>query len=242
MVALVRATIAASKGVGHEPAIKALKRLRQKGEALRAAHAALAPPQDKADTRGLDTAMDHAWQALERRLSAYADLSPEFADDQAEAAEIHHVLFPHGMGFLKLPYAKQWAEGSAILHRIAERELAARIDYFAGTPFLVQVRARHTDYGVALGITKPKPALVAQESLLEPLREVRAAMLTYARILVSAVDNEDLEAQIAQEALVPLADLRVKTRSAKKKAAAKTVVEGPEEPELASPEPLPLVE
>ncbi|MCL2724257.1 MAG: hypothetical protein FWD69_07450 [Polyangiaceae bacterium] len=234
-VALVRATITASKGVNYPPATKALKRLRQKGEILRTIHAAIAPTQEKINTRTLDIAMDRAWHALERRLSMYADLPPEFASDQAEADEIHRTLFPHGMGFLTLPYANQWAEGAAIFQRIAEQGIASKIDHFAGAPFLAQVRARHAAYGAGLGITKAKPAAIAPESLAEPLRETRAALLTYAKLLVVAVENEDLAAKVAQGALAPIADLRLKVRSVKK---AKPT-EPAEEP--ASTEPLPPV-
>lgn len=235
IVALVRATLVASKGLAYAPARKALRRLRQKGEALRALHAAVHTTNEKVDRRGVDLAMDRAWQALGRRLADYAELAPEFASDQAEAAEMHRVLFPNGMAFLALPYAEQWAEGEAIFHRIAERELEGAIAKFVGTPFLAQARARHTAYGEALGITKARPAVVEEESIVEPLREARAALSTYARVLVAAVENEDLDPAVVQPALAPIAGLRAQVRSAKKKDA-KPAEEPP------SPEPLPPVD
>ncbi|MCL2778396.1 MAG: hypothetical protein FWD73_10360 [Polyangiaceae bacterium] len=239
IVALVRSMIVAGKGTKYEPAIKALKRLRTKGETLRELHAKVTPVQEKVDTRVVDNAMDRAWQALERRLSLYADLSPEFANDAAEAAEIHHMLFPNGMAFLSLPYAQQWAEGEAIVHRM--HGIEEKIDRFAGAPFLAQVRACHVNYGVALGITKPKPEKVAIESIVEPLRETRGALMTYSRLLVAAVENEDLEAKAVQTALLPLAELRIKVRSMKKKKETKAADKQTVVDEPASPEPLPNV-
>ena len=235
IVALVRATLAASKGLGFAPANKALKRLRQKGEALRALQAAVQVTQEKADRRSADLAMDRAWQAFERRLTAYGDLAPEFASDQGKAAELHPLLFPNGLSFLALPYPEQWAEGEAILHRIGQSELEPAIVKFVGAPFLAQVRARHAAYGEALGITKARPEVVKAEPILDALREARAALSTYARVLVAAVENEDLDPKVAQKALAPIADLRSQVRSGKTPDA-KTV----EEP--ASPEPLPPVE
>jgi hypothetical protein len=235
IVALVRATLVASKGLGYAPAGKALKRLRQKGELLRSLHAAVETKDEKVDKRGVDLAMDRAWQAFERRATDYIELGPEFASDQAEAAEMHRVLFPNGMAFLALPYPEQWAEGEAILHRIAERELEGAIARFVGAPFLAQVRARHATYGEALGITKPKPSVVEEATMVEPLRETRAALATYARVLVAAVENEDLDPKMAQAALAPIAELRAQARGTKKKDA-KPVEEAP------SPEPLPPVD
>lgn len=241
IVALVRATLVASKGITYPAAHKARRRLREKGEALRIAHAAVQSAQEKADRRGADLALDRAWQMLEARLSCYADLAPSFASDQAEAAELHRVLFPNGMGFTTLPYAQQWAESEAIFHRIAERDLQGEIVRFAGAPFLEQVRARHQAYGEALGITKPKPEVAPPENVMEPLREARAALSTYARVLVVAVENEELDRKTVEVALAPIADLRVQLRSSKKKggdAQAEELVvdEGP------SDEPLPIVD
>ncbi|MCL2779325.1 MAG: hypothetical protein FWD73_15125 [Polyangiaceae bacterium] len=239
VVALVRSMIVAGKDTQYEPAIKALKRLRTKGETLRELHAKVMPIQEKVNTRVVDNAMDRAWHALEQRLSLYADLSPEFASDAAEAAEVHHMLFPHGIAFLTLPYAQQWAEGEAIVHRM--HGIEEKIDRFAGAPFLAQVHACHVNYGVALGITKPKPEKVAIESIVEPLRETRAALNTYARLLVAAVENEDLEAKVVQMALLPLAELRIKVRSMKKKRETKAADKSALIEEPASPEPLPKV-
>lgn len=74
-----------------------------------------------------------------------------------------------------------------------------------------------------------------------PPREARAALSTYARVLVVAVENEELEAKVVEVALAPIAELRAQLRSAKKKggdAKAEELLadEGP------SAEPLPIVD
>lgn len=236
ILALVRATLVAGEGLAHPAARTARRRLRETGEALRLAHAAVQAPPARVNTRAADLAMDRAWRSFERRLSCYLELPSYLATDQADAAELYEVLFPNGTGFLSLPYAQQWAEGEAILHRIVERQLEPAIARYIGAPFLAHLRECHAAYGEALHITRAKPEAVERDRVIEPLRETRAALTTYARVLAVAVENGGLDPKLAETALAPIAYLRAQLR-AKKKGATVEILE-----EATSPEPLPVVE
>lgn len=220
-LALIRAAITASKGLDDAAARKALKRVRAAGEALRSLHQAVPPAKSESVTRAADASMDRIWNAVEQRLRAHIELGDA---DGAEAERIHGILFPKGMGFLAFRYAEQWAEGEAVLGRIAAQELDGALHKLVGPPFLKALRDRHAAYGEALGITKAKPAEPDATSLVEPLRNARSALSTYVRVVVAAVENEELDAGAATSALAPLAHLRQSIRTSRKKGAPEPVV------------------
>ena len=232
-VALLRAVITASKEVTLPSGKKALRRVRAAGENLRELHQAAPPAKSESLTKAADMAMDRIWSAVGQRISAYSEVGGE---DGAEAARVHALMFPNGMGFLNSKYAEQWAEGEAILGRIASEKLEGALDKFVGAPFLKVLRERHVAYGEALGITKPKAPGADVASLVEPLRQARAALMTYARVLVAAVDNDELDEAVATRALAPIAALRTSLRSRRKKG------DESESPPPVSPEPLPPVD
>lgn len=213
-LALIRAAITASKPVSDPAAKKALKRVRTAGEALRSLHQAVPPAKSESVTRAADSSMDRIWNAVEQRLRAHVELGDA---DGAEAEQIHALLFPKGMSFLAFKYAEQWAEGEAVLGRVAAQDLDGSLERLVGAPFLKALRERHAAYGEALGITKAKPLDADAASLLEPLRSARSALSIYVRVVVAAVENEELDAGAATSALAPLAELRQSLRASKKK-------------------------
>ena len=232
-LALIRAAITASKGVSLPAGKKALKRVRAAGEALRVLHQATPPAKSESMTKAADASMDRIWSAVEQRLVANLEIG---GDDGAEAARAHAILFPKGMGFLAFKYAEQWAEGEAVLGRIASEKLEPSLDKLVGPVFVKTLRERHAAYGQALGITKPKAAEPDTASFVEPLRAARAALATYVRVVVAAVDNGDFDDNEATSALGPIAHLRQSLRSSKKKGGEPVVI-----PPVPA-EPLPLVE
>lgn len=154
-------------------------------------------------------------------------------DDEAE--RVYALLFAKGFAFLTLRYPEQWAEGEAILGRVTSENLEPTLDRLVGAPFLRELRARQAAYGEALGITKSKAATPEAVNLVEPLRAARAALATYARVVVAAVENGDLDEAVAIPMLAPLASLRASLRGKRKPSE-------PAEPSPVSPEPLPPVE
>lgn len=232
-LALVRSVITANRVNTLPAAKKALKRVRTTGENLRELHHAAPPAKSESMTRAADASMDRIWNAFEQRLAAFVEIG---GDDGAEAERIHSLLFPNGMGFLKFKYAEQWAEGEAILGRITSERLDPALDKLVGVPFTKALRDRHAAYGQALGITKAKAVETQSVSLVEPLREARAALGTYMRVLVAAVDNGEFDESDAMLALAPILALRNSVRATKKKGGV------PVETPPVSPEPMPSVD
>ncbi len=235
-IALIRAVITASKGVvGHAGAKKALRRARDAGEALSSLYYAAPKAKSASVTKELDNQVDRIWAVFESRLAAWLELG---GADGEEAERIKGILFPDGMGFLKFRYNDQWTVGEAILARVTSEELEASLDKLVGAPFLEAVRARQKAYGDGIGITKEKAPVVDEAELNEPLRLARAALSTYARVVASAVDNEEITEKIALSALAPIDELRTSLRASKKKGASK------EEPVVlpSEHEPLPPVD
>ena len=231
-IALIRAVLTASKGVELSAAKKALRRLRDAGEALRTQHQTAPPAKVESVTRAADAAVDRMWSAFAQRLASNIELG---GADGAEAERVYALLFAKGLTFLTLRYPEQWAEGEAILGRIDSEKLEATLDRLVGAPFLRELRSRQAAYGEALGITKAKAATPETTNLVEPLREARSALGTYARVLIASVENGDVDEAKAIPMLAPLASLRSSLRGKKKPSE-------PAEPTPVSPEPLPPVE
>ena len=234
-IALTRAVLTAGKGVQLPAAKKALRRVREAGELLRTLHQTVPPAKVESLTRAADAAVDRMWSAFGQRLAANIELG---GADGAEAARVYALLFTKGLSFLTLRYPEQWAEGEAILARIASENLEPTLDRLVGAPFLRELRARQAAYGEAIGITKAKAATPEATNLVEPLREARAALATYARVVIAAVENGDLDEAPAILMLAPLASLRAALRGKKKP----NEPADPAEPTPVSPEPLPPVE
>ncbi len=231
-LALIRAVLTASKGINLPPAKKALRRLRDAGEALRTQHQTTPPAKVESVARAADSAVDRMWNVCAQRLASNIELG---GADGAEAERVYVLLFPKGLTFLTLRYPEQWAESEAILARITSERLEATLDRLVGAAFLRELRTRQAAYGEALGITKAKAATPDAVNLVEPLREARAALGTYARVLIAAVENGDFDEASAVPMLAPLASLRASLRGKKKPSE-------PAEPTPVSPEPLPPVE
>lgn len=234
-IALIRAVLTASRGVSLPAAKKALRRLRDTGEALRLQHQTAQPAKVESMTRATDAAVDRIWNAFAQRLAANIELGGK---EGAEAERIYALLFTKGLTFLTFRYAEQWAEGEAILGRITSESLEASLDRLVGAPFLRELRARQATYGEVLGITKAKAATPEAANFVEPLREARAALGTYTRVLIAAVENGDFDEAAATPMLAPLATLRTSLRGKKKLSESTTPT--PSEP--VSPEPLPAIE
>ncbi|MBX3217941.1 MAG: hypothetical protein KF850_38400 [Labilithrix sp.] len=233
-LALVRAVITASKGVSLPAGRKALHRVRAAGEALRTQHQAVPPVKAESVTRATDAAIDRIWSAFAQRLAASIELG---GAEGAEAARVYGLLFAKGLTFLSLRYGEQWAEGEAILARIGSENLEVTLGHLVGAPFLRELRARQAAYGEALGITKAKAPAPEAVSLVEPLREARAALGTFARVLIAAVENGDFDEAAATPMLEPLVALRTSLRTKRRPAAGEPIDAAP-----VSPEPLPTVD
>ena len=208
-VALLASLLAAAgETKSHAKVSAVLRGLRSLGETLRVA--VFAPVEKSAsNTRELDVAMDRIWRSIESRLSAAFELNSE---DAAEARRVHSLLFPDGLAFTNLRYLLQWTEGEAIFARIEAQALEASLHRLVGAEYLTIAKARHAAYGTAIGATAPLSAPPAEPSIAEPLRQVRAGIAAYGRIVAALVEMGEFTEAVATQALAPVDRIRAAQR------------------------------
>lgn len=191
---LSRALLSAAPS--RSPASQALRlaRLRDSAERLQLSWVDAGRPVANEDLRKLDTVLDRRWSAVRGRLECCVLLGD---DDHAPRAEVLlGTLFPTGLDFLKLPYPEEWAQSERRLVLIATDELEDELEALCGEPYLPLLRAAHVAYGEALGITKRKDAPV-EARVLEPLKELKDAIASYARGVIGTMNERDADSVTA---------------------------------------------
>lgn len=214
LIALATKLVTASPKPLPEPLRRPVKQMRMALEALEQAYASqTVPPTTVSEKRKADTALDNAWGALHKRLSAWTQLPEAEHPEVVESRGLIETLFPEGLGFLTLAYEAEWAESGRRLRQIETQELGGALERLVGASFLIEVRRAHLAYGVALNVTVPKPERPAAAPVAEPHAELRALVRAYARKVVGLVDEGD-EASVteAQRALEPIADAKAAAR------------------------------
>ncbi len=163
---------------------------------------AAAPDRRKADMR-----IDNAWGILLDRLESFSFLPVATNPRAARARELLDTLSPNGREWLKLVYEAEWAESTKRLGWIEERGLAKDINELAGPEFLVEVKAAHAEYGIALGVTAAAPVAVGI-NLAEPLRTLSRSIGRYALAVVTMAGDDAASIAAVRRALRPIDDLR----------------------------------
>jgi hypothetical protein len=167
------------------------------------------PADKREDPRPLDTRFDGAWSALRDRLSAATSLTAEDHSTDAErAAELLQSLFPTGADFLKLPYAKQWAESDKRIRIVRDQGLQPDIERLAGAAYWKQVETLHQAYGDVLGITRDRQPAPAPTNLLDPLRDAQRSIGNYVLQVAAAASHDASFAPRAERALAPVDAMR----------------------------------
>lgn len=232
---LARALLSAAPEDPDKPLAKRIARIRKAAKLLQGAWVDAGRPAPAAqDVRSLDATLDRLWSALRSRLDGCALLGD---DDLAPRAErLGTTLFPTGLDFLRLAYPEEWAESERRLALIKTDELDAEIEELAGAPYLPALKQAHAAYGTALGITDKKAAAPDPARVLEPLRELQAAIASYVRAVVGAVDEDDEESVVAaQEQLEPIVRARRPRASGAAEAEEPIVAPVPEGPGSRAP-------
>ena len=235
LISMVRGLVTAAlalKPHNHKSAKTALGRLRDRGESLRVSHHASPSPKSTNLARPADLAVDRIVSVVESRLSDFSVLSGPNTD---EAARIHALLFPEGLGFLRFKFKEEWTQVDALLTRIENEGLEASLNTLVGAEFITHLRACQATYGEALNLTKVSD-YATSATLAEPFFAAREALQTYVHVLVAAVKNEELPEADVLRALEPIAEAKVTLANAKKRAA-----KGEAEEEEALGEALPTV-
>lgn len=202
-VALGHALLSATPTEAPEPVRAAAHTMRKALDALQKAWATTLPAKVP-DPRPVDTSYDAAWSALRERIATALTLAASQPELAERAERILSLLFPTGADFLKLPYAKQWAEAEKRLALVQTEGLRDDIERLAGAPYFAQVETLHQSYGEALGITKAKEPPPPAANVLEPLRLAQRAMGAYQIQLVAAALDDEAFAEAARRALAPV--------------------------------------
>jgi hypothetical protein len=229
LIGMIRGVITASSVVlshGHASTRTALTRVRTRGETLRLAHHATPVVKPLNMAKPTDLAVDRIVGIVESRLADYDVLSGPRA---VEAARIHPLLFPEGLGFLRFKYKEEWVEVDALLTRIEENHLQASLDDLVGPEFIEHLRGCQAAYGDALHLTRASEATSTPATLAEPFAAARDALATYVNLLVVLVRNEELPEADVRRALNTIAEVRDTLSDAKKRAAKEEEVAEDEE-------------
>lgn len=168
------------------------------------------------NSRQVDQLSDQGWAALRGRIESYALLPSDEFPLAESAGQLLQILFPEGLGFLKLTYAEQAAHTAALLRRIDEDGLAKDLDAVCGPEFLRHVRTLQPRYDamVQAQLTQRDggPDLAGQ------VRALARAIVTYATRVAATVEDDDAKTLAkAREALRPLDQFRSQTSDARKK-------------------------
>jgi hypothetical protein len=205
---LARGLLAAAAAKPTKMIAARLVKLREQASLLQQSWVAASRPAAAAESvRPLDVVLDRRWGALRSRLEGCVQLGDD--DHAPRAVRVLEVLFPTGLDFLKLPYADEWAESEKRLLLVKTDELDGEIVELAGKKYLPALREAHAAYGTALGITEKKVTAADAARVVEPLRQLQAAIAAYARGVVGLVEDDDAKSvAAAQEQLEPIVRAR----------------------------------
>ncbi|HPH27251.1 MAG TPA: hypothetical protein PLA87_10415 [Pseudomonadota bacterium] len=109
-----------------------------------------------ANSRPIDLAADTSWVCLQGRLESLARLPHDRYPTAARAGQLHDLLFPDGVSFVRLEYGAQWVEAERRLKVIEKERLKSEIDALCGPEVLAEVRRCHAEYAEMVGVTKAK--------------------------------------------------------------------------------------
>lgn len=205
---LARALITAASTEPDPALTKRIAKIRKAAKLLQTSWVdAGRPTPASQDVRAVDVTVDRRWSALRSRLEGCVQLDDE--DHAPRATKLMQTLFPTGLDFLRLPYAEEWAESERRLVLIKTDGLKAELAELVGARYLTALEEAHAAYGAALGITNKKAAAPDPARVLEPLRKLHAAIASYVRAVVGAVDEDDEDSVMAaQEQLEPIVRAR----------------------------------
>lgn len=189
-------------------AAKSLARLDAAVQALSAMIAELVTP--KKATLGpvphlADRRLDRVLSLMRQWTEAHLLLDEPENPGQAHAQAIHDVFFADGLGYVNLPYKRQWSSVKARLTVADQQGLSAHFDALHGGFFLDSLRRLHAVYGDALGITDAMVATDVEARLAPLAAEVRTELKRYVEKVVASVEPDEPETvEVMNTLLLPL--------------------------------------
>lgn len=165
-------------------------------------------PASRTNVRALARRIDRAWGSVRSRLLAYESL-PEGSKKRVRALEIHDLLFPDGLEFLKLTFIREHGESELRLQMIESRGLGKQLEALIGEEFLADLRATHLAYGDALGVNKASPEVAQTVVVADHLRALVDAISGYALQLLAVARHDPEKRGAVISALAPIEDFRM---------------------------------
>ncbi len=176
---------------------------------------------------------------MSMRLEALTLLPAEMPESQ-RATQMIAQLFPLGLGFLQLPYDRQWALCESAMRTIGDGPVAEELEELIGEPVLRELRAAHKNYGRALGITQAKAEAATTPNLANAARTLQEAFTEYALQLLAAGRADPSLGEAVMACLRPLDNAReLELRRANARGGVPEPVVAPTPPEVPQ---VPLIE
>lgn len=214
---LVRRLDRAAGAVSSAGASRALRRMRAKRDALKAALDLHAAKPGSRDLRALDQRYDRACGAVYRRIDALCDVDRKDLPEAPRAKPVRDALFPIGLAQLTRPYEEEWELTEAMLARTADSAVVTKheLEVFVGDAVLAALRSVHREMGLALGLVGRVEAKDVRKlpSLRALMRDVADAVVAYATQVLATLEDESEESRAAVEtALAPIAKVQADAR------------------------------
>ncbi len=184
----------------------ALEELHDRLAQLDAAWVTQAEVAKRPDARPHDRRVDALFGAVRDRLEHYRVLTE--SRDRSRALEILETVFADGLGFLRLSFAQQHAEGERRLALIKKHDLKRDLEQLVGKRFVDELYEAQTAYGAVLGITAPVDPAPASTRIAEPLRAVFESIGTYVVHLISLARAHPERTADVERALSPIDKFR----------------------------------
>ena len=168
------------------------------------------------DARLADNVIDNAHAAIAATLEMFSWLPKHRAEkDVEDARHVRERLYGGGLEFLKAPFPEEWAESEKRIRRIHEENLQPTLERLCGKELVQALFTAHTEYGVALGITKAEDPVVATK-VGEPFQVLPNVIQQYIRTVIGMVDDEDEDTvEMATAMLRPVEVFRTRVLNAR---------------------------
>jgi hypothetical protein len=165
-------------------------------------------PTAKSGVRPVARRLDSAWVSIRTRLVAYESL-PEGHKKRVRAQQLHDLLFPDGLEFLKLAFVRKHGESELRLQLLESRGVEKQLEALVGEEFVADLRAIHEAYGDALGINKASPEVPQTVIVADHLRALVDAISGYALQLVAVARHDPDKRAAVISALAPIETFRL---------------------------------
>jgi hypothetical protein len=204
MLALGRALLYLAPAPPPAMLLPPLLKLRQAWEELNGAGKSTRDSSRPGGRQPIDVLMDNAWTALYERLRAYAMLPESQVPQARRAHDLLRLIFPDGLGFLKLPYEQEWAESGSRLRLCDRLKLDDDLSLLAGREFVTEIRRAHELYGRVLGVDGPTAESVAENNQLRELRASLGRCISHYALKVLNLADDD--PSLVRRLLTPLSE------------------------------------